>query len=208
MSDYNTNYGIPPAAFAGPDYELQPPIVSRREVREQFMPERGESQVALLQLPAPILAPAVGSVLGPLPWHQIGQPLSVSKDRASFGNPDINNRGHMLGASTLVVGVAALTGARFGGVYGGMAGSLLGGAAINAYRGISFAADGSPASDREALISATYALLSAGLAGYILYRYSSSKKPVAAAYAKNTDSPSCGQSTKNGRRSCGIRPII
>lgn len=121
----------------------------------------------------------------------------------AFGNPDIRNNGHMLGMSTLVVGVSALVGARFGGFYGGIAGSLFGGSAVNAYRAISHATAGTPQSDREALISGTYTILAAGLAGFILYQ--SQKTGMA---TRNPEPHSCGQARENGRRSCGIRPVI
>jgi len=118
-----------------------------------------------------------------------------------MGNPDIRNGGHFLGMSTLVVGIAALVGAKYGGWYGGLAGSLFGGGAVNGYRAVTQVMEGTPDGDREATISGTYAVLAAGLAGYVLYRSSKGGE------AKITGEPSRA-TRRNAPRSCGIRPVI
>ena len=76
---------------------------------------------------------------------------------------------HMLGLSTVMLATGAVVGIRFGGFYGGVAGSLFGGAAMNAIRAYRTSTSGTPDGKKEALISGTYAIVSAGLGGYLWY---------------------------------------
>lgn len=76
---------------------------------------------------------------------------------------------HMLGISTVSVAVGTVVGTRFGGLYGAVAGGLFGGAAVNMIRAGRLALKGQPASDKEALLSATYGIIAAGLGGWLAY---------------------------------------
>lgn len=102
----------------------------------------------------------------------VGYPMPPPRGRA-LGNPDIQNGGHMLGLSTVAVGLAAIVGANYGGVYGGLAGSLFGGAGINAWRAIAQLREGTPEGKHEALVSGTYAFLAAAIGGFVAYKSAS-----------------------------------
>jgi len=116
-----------------------------------------------------------------------------------------SERGHMLGFSTLAAGTGALIGLRFGGVYGFVSGTLFAGAAVNGLRAVLQGLQKTPAGKREAIVSGTYALAAAGFGGYLIYlmkKESAMKK----ATPNRSDDDSCA--SPNGRRSCGIRPIV
>lgn len=118
---------------------------------------------------------------------------------------DTLQRGHLLGVSTVAAGLGAVLGMRFGGIYGTIAGTLFAGSAVNGYRAALYGIQGDPVGKREAMISGTYALISAGLGGYLIYRMK--KEGVGKATPNSSESnDSCA--TKNGRRSCGIRAIV
>jgi hypothetical protein len=121
---------------------------------------------------------------------------------------------HLLGLSTLLVSMGSLIGLRFGGLQGATSGALFGGAAVNAYRAVKFSTEGTVAADREAVVSGTYAVAAAALAGYILWKHPAAKKIGAAheqefsvnkARRGGANRGSC--ETSNPRRSCGFRPI-
>ena len=76
----------------------------------------------------------------------------------------------MLGISTVTVATATVIGTRFGGLYGAIAGSLFGGAGLNAMRAIKHAMAGTPEGDREALVSGTYTVVAASLGGYLTWQ--------------------------------------
>lgn len=82
---------------------------------------------------------------------------------------------HLLGLTTIVVGGAAYAGLRVGGGLGAAAGTLFGGALMNTYRAIAQGMKGTPESDKEAMISGTYAVVAALLGGYAAYRASKSR---------------------------------
>lgn len=137
--------------------------------------------------------------------HHPAAPMMMGRPRGALGNPDLQNGGHMLGLSTVAVGLAAIVGANYGGVYGGLAGSLFGGAGINAWRAVTQLREGTPDGKHEALVSGTYALLAAAIGGYV-------------AYKATTGAPFFGHPAKwNGGRSgepanpnptrCRFRPI-
>jgi len=111
---------------------------------------------------------------------------------------------HLLGLSTLLVGAGSLAGLRFGGLQGASAGALFGGAAVNLYRAIAFSMKGTPADDREAVVSGTYAVAAAGLAGYILWRRPFARKVASAHEREFRQNGGCAA---NGRRNCGFRPV-
>jgi len=116
-------------------------------------------------------------------------------------NPDFKSRGHLLGFATVATGLGAVLGIRLGGTYGGIAGTLFAGSATNAYRAVLHGMQGTNEGRREALISGTWSVIAAGAAGYILYATRSKMTP-------NRDASDEQCTTKNGRRSCGIRAII
>ncbi len=116
----------------------------------------------------------------------------------ALGHPEIS--GHTLGLSTLLVGVGGLIGVRLAGIYGGAAGALFGGAAANLYRAISFSTHGTPESDREAVVSGTYALVTTGVASYVAWKID--EKDTGAAATRNPR-----QATRNAARSCQFRPV-
>lgn len=122
----------------------------------------------------------------------------------SVTNPEAVVRGHMLGFSTIATGLGMLLGVRLGGGYGAVAGSLFAGSAVNAYRAAIYGKQGTAAGRKEAVISGTYAVIAAGIGGYVLYKF----KPKAPQMKQNRreDGPSC--LTRNEPRSCGIRAII
>lgn len=113
---------------------------------------------------------------------------------------------HLLGLSTLLVGVGSLVGLRFGGLQGATSGALFGGAAVNLYRAVKFSTLGSAEADREAMVSGTYAVAAAAVAGYILWKRPAAKK-IAAAHEQEFRKNQDGCATANARRSCGIRPV-
>jgi hypothetical protein len=117
------------------------------------------------------LAPAPGD--GPLPWPP--PPGAIRGAAAGFGmrgmgDPESLEQAHMLGLALIAVGAGAYAGARYAGVMGGIAGSLFGGAAVNAIRAARNVAKGNSEADHEAVVSGTFALAGAGLASYILYK--------------------------------------
>lgn len=77
---------------------------------------------------------------------------------------------HTLGLSILLAGIGAAVGLAYGGPFGAVAGSLYGGAVSNAFRAARNVASGTEEADREARISATYMVLSAGAATYIVWK--------------------------------------
>jgi hypothetical protein len=87
----------------------------------------------------------------------------------AIGNWQEHEQAHMLGVSTVVVATSTIIGTRFGGLYGAVAGSLFGGAGLNAMRAIRYAMEGTTEGDREALVSGTYTVVAAGLGGYLTW---------------------------------------
>lgn len=78
---------------------------------------------------------------------------------------------HILGITTVMVATGTLVGVRYGGLYGSVAGGLYGGAAVNAFRAIKLTvqARGDEELRREALLSATYAIVVGGLATWLAW---------------------------------------
>jgi hypothetical protein len=120
----------------------------------------------------------------------------------------------MLGLSIIVPGISALVGYKYGGIFGAMAASLFGGSAVNAYRAIHFYKFGTEDADREARISATYALLAGALGGVVWYK--AAQRPPE--YLANEDEPEPEPAivpTPPRRRrpvanrsACDIRPVL
>jgi hypothetical protein len=141
-----------------------------------------------------------------MPARSVGAAdIGYQPPSSEASNLDTAQRGHMLGVSTVAAGLGAVLGMRFGGIYGTIAGTLFAGSAINGYRAALYGIQGDPVGKREAMISGTYALISAGLGGYLIYRM---KKEGLGKATPNTSDSDDSCATKNGRRSCGIRAIV
>lgn len=150
--------------------------------------------------PAPQVSLPMGSG-GPAPARSV--PVSAPQYLVHGAPPPlgpVDPGGHLLGVSTLLVGVGGLLGIRFGGLYGGVAGSLFGGAAVNAYRAVTFGLQGTPEADREMVVSGTYALLVAAVGGYVTWKIDGKAKG-----AKATPNPKAP--SRNERRNCDLRPV-
>jgi hypothetical protein len=77
----------------------------------------------------------------------------------------------MLGTALLLVVGGGVVGWKYGGgVFGALAGALAGGALINGYRAAKNVTQGLPDTDREAAVSATYAVVGGGAALFLLYQ--------------------------------------
>ena len=150
--------------------------------------------VALGQLPPPVPAPQstqAARVAAPSPSEMA--PAGGAQGRAG------SSGGHQLGVATLLAGLGTVVGVRLGGAYGGVAGFFFGGAATNLYRAYSYGSLGDAESDREAVVSGTYALAAAAIGGYVAWRLS------ARSGAPMKQNPSTVESS--GPRSCKFRPI-
>lgn len=77
----------------------------------------------------------------------------------------------LLGPALVLVAAGAFVGWKYGGgLFGGVAGALAGGALINGYRAAKNVTQGLPETDREAAVSATYAVVGGGAALFLLYQ--------------------------------------
>jgi hypothetical protein len=127
--------------------DLQPPSSSAMPMGSQ----QQEPQVAA--------APAV----------QAAAPVEPVQEPARARGQWRHDETHMLGIATVTVAAGTAIGMRFGGVYGSLAGGLFGGSVVNVLRAIKLTMQGHPYADREAMLSGTYAVIAAGLGGYIVY---------------------------------------
>lgn len=148
-----------------------------------------------LQPSGPAALPLGPPAAAPPPWaagrrtERTISPRAVGQVSHEFG-------GHLLGFSTLAVSLGAIVGTRYGGMYGGAAGALVGGAVVNVYRAIRFAMEGTPAADREAIVSGTYALAAAGFGGAVIWKVDRTRRA----------RPNPPAAAGNGGRNCGFRP--
>jgi len=110
------------------------------------------TQAPMMQAP-PMAAPYMPDV-GPPPT-QGGVLGSLQEDK---GN---------LGMTMIAAAGGAGVGLYYGGVWGAIAGSLFGGAAVSVYRALKHVKDGTPESDKEAVTSGTYAVGAAAAGGII-----------------------------------------
>lgn len=110
----------------------------------------------------------------------------------------MNHEGsHMLGLSVLTFAVGAAAGTYYSrSAYGGIAGSLFAGAALNAYRAFHYYQTATEEDDEEAKISGTYAVAAAGLGAFIWHKFVEPKRatPNKGDYEENTEA-------------CNIRPV-
>jgi len=191
---------LPPDPFAAPGVDPHappPPQFSAAAPAPQPSPGPHNAPVAASPHQSAPFVPAQPMAARFLPG---AAPTAMMRPRpapaVAMGRPDDEIGGHLLGVSTVLVGVGSLLGIRFGGLYGGVAGALFGGAAVNAYRAIKHALAGSPEADREALISGTYALVAGGLGGYVAWKVDHKKA-----------TPNPRRATANAARNCGFRPV-
>lgn len=104
---------------------------------------------------------------------------SLGADAATPAPVVAPENGHSLGLALLLVTVGAGVGLKVGGTMGGVSGGLFGGAAVNAFRAARCVTLGTAEADKEALVSGTWAILTAALGGYLAYQ-EHKKAPVAA----------------------------
>ena len=76
---------------------------------------------------------------------------------------------NFLGLSFLAHGVGAAIGTYRGGMFGGVAGMLIGGSTLNFARAYTAVQNGTELDRREAQVISTYASVGLVLAGYLLY---------------------------------------
>lgn len=105
-----------------------------------------------------------GPVFGPMP------PLAAYGENPPPPQSVPQENGHSLGLTLLILSIGSAVGVQYGGVWGGVAGALYGGAAVNLIRSARCATHGTPESDKEAIVSGTYAVVSGGIASYLLWK--------------------------------------
>lgn len=178
-------------APAGPYAE--PSVEGAHPLQRQAAPRTPPAQLAAGPSPAPFQGSIQQRSLAPMNYPQLQPPTAMGEAPST--------QSHMLGAVTVFVGLGALVGMRLGGGYGAGAGMLFGGALVNAYRAIKSSMQGTPADDKEAYVSGTFALVSTGVGGYVVWKLMSGDTPLRI-------NPSGQGCSPNGRRRCGIRPAF
>lgn len=94
-----------------------------------------------------------------------------SQDPASMVSPLPAEDGHSLGLSFLLLAIGSYAGVRsVGGLYGGVAGAVFGGATSNLVRAARMITRGTSQSDHEAIVSATYGIIGVGFGSYIVWK--------------------------------------
>jgi hypothetical protein len=114
-------------------------------------------------LPLPPAPPGIAPEPGTAPVHGLGANL-------------VPENGHTLGLALLLVGVGSAIGVKYGGVFGGVAGAVYGGSTVNAIRAGRAVVQGTPEADKEAMVSATYAVIGAGFATWLVWKSTQRKK--------------------------------
>ena len=196
-SDFGPVYDIPSVVpttgFAPPDLSvpLLPAAMGSlgHETPSPFATSmKRHEAVDVMPMPAMSSPPLVQYNYPPVPMQPIGTAEEVQSNVAK----------HMVGLSILLAVGGAAIGYTKGGPYGALAGSLFGGAAVNAYRAIKFYMDGSEDGAREAVVSGTYALVAAAGGGFLWYKFVHEKhEPV-------RENPGCEKNVM-GENPCGIR---
>ncbi len=177
-----------------------PMLPSREMQRAAAQPQREQASMPMLPMATPTspqaayvpAAPgqrtqqgwAMQPMLPMVPMYQdtgggYQHPLSraqLAQQRAASGL-GIEPASHSLGLILAVVGIGTAAGAVFAGPMGALAGALLGGALANGVRAVRSVSEGTSESDKEAVVSGTYAALTAGAAVYLLYKQRAKKNP-------------------------------
>lgn len=107
----------------------------------------------------------------PMPMYRLPSPSMGAPGPDGIGIVDeALPTGHMLGMSVLLPAAGTITGMRIAGMYGGLGGALGAGSLLNGYRAIKYMLKGDKESDREALVSGTYAVLGLGASVWLFYK--------------------------------------
>lgn len=174
--------------------EAPPPVLSPDAWRGHRQQAAQAHHHAMAQPPPPPMAQAPA----PPPGHRrpARHPaFGPGGEQQQLAGP-LEDERHTLGMSVLAFGVGAALGYHFGGGGGAAAGALWGGALVNAYRAITSVASGTEEDDREAAVSATWALVNAAAGGYVWYKLAS----------KDESSQPPPQTVEAGQ-DCPIRPV-
>jgi hypothetical protein len=158
----------PPTPGLPPPGPLLPPATP------QPMRPPGLSPGAAAEHPAPLVDLRNSSPLAPPGALPPAAPAAVS---GALGvvpatGPVPAENGHTLGLALLLVGIGSAVGVKYGGLFGGAAGAMYGGSAVNAIRAARCVIQGTPQADKEAAVSATYAVLGAAVASYLVWQTS------------------------------------
>jgi hypothetical protein len=162
--------GLPPApgqaAFpAGPEPSLLPSSPPAALPEYALAPHPNDVAAPLVDVRNTVTMPVL-----PLPAPPSGMPSSVAAPASGFGAAAIPENGHTLGLALLLVGVGGAIGVKYGGLFGGAAGTVYGGSAVNAIRAARAVMQGTPEADREALVSASYAVVGIGFATWLVWK--------------------------------------
>lgn len=161
---FSVDLGDPPPPRAetapAPERRAGPPPVDRRWASRASFGENAGS--------APFVEPMVS------PPHVSPQPAGFPIVQAPVVAAPPAPSGDYLGLAILVVIGGAIGGGALGGLSGAGAGALFGGAAINAVRSVQNLLKG-PGSDKEAIVSGTFAVGGAAAAIYLLFRANKAK---------------------------------
>lgn len=144
--------GIFGAAVEGPEESAR-----AADLHQQTAPTGLDFAPVTPAMPPPMAAPAMPDVGAPPMHGGVLGPIGEMPQES----------GHLLGASVIVGALGAVAGAKYGGLYGAVAGSLVGGAAIGLYRALSYYKEGTDESDKEAIVSGTYAVGAAAIAAVL-----------------------------------------
>jgi hypothetical protein len=133
-----------------------------------------------LDLPASLVDSSGTTATPMLPLPPPPPGLAPSSPEAApvngFGANLVPENGHTLGLALLLVGVGSAIGVKYGGVFGGVAGAVYGGSTVNGIRAARAVVQGTPEADKEAMVSATYAVIGAGFATWLVWKSTQRKK--------------------------------
>jgi len=121
------------------------------------------------------------------------------------GEQDVEAGSHLLGLSVLAVTIGAIVGMKYGGPYGGVAGTAFAGGAVNGYRALRYFQEGTDESTAEATVSGTYALLAFGMGALVWHKLANPEERPYKANAEEPPADELGYASNSGR--CGIRPV-
>ena len=130
-------------------------------------------------MPPPLL-PSANPLADALSDPEVAQKIEGTVQLMALGQEhfaiDPHAHAHLFGVSALSTGLGALVGYRRGGLYGSFAGSFFGGALANVVRAWYFGRMNNEGAKTEAVISGSYALLSAGVGIWVLTKRPGEKK--------------------------------
>lgn len=160
-------YGAPPPAAPPP---RRPPSQPQPAPPDDSSPSHVNPMVRQPGAPSapPPAAPAPGCPGAPPPGYPAVRVPAGSPARSlqpPMGQIE-HERAHMLGLSVVGIGLGSAVGWHYGGGGGALAGTVFGGAAVNAYRAYHYFMEGTPDATKEAMINATYAVVLTGLAAW------------------------------------------